>query len=323
MFKHMTISFFVQKIKEYGIRDSFYRMLVRIIPNNFRYVYYLYRKCVFGYAILEINGVKMHLDLKNDDGLSKELILYGKREVLTVDYLLSSNTIQTGDTVLDIGGNIGYYALPESKLVGDTGVVYAVEPVKSNYELLQKNVELNGMNNVKTFQMAMGDAEREIPIYIRSKKNLSSLTELPSDARGGVVGVEKVPMTTVDVFVEKIIGKAPSFLRMDVEGFEISILEGMQKTLSGNTTLLIEFHPMFLNDKQKERIMQLLKQFHYNKVVITVNPKSELNALLKYLNKKIGAPGKPAGFTKETDLECMRDLLYTSKRVFNAFLYKA
>ncbi len=318
----MNITSILKKVKEYGIRDFFYRMLIRIIPNNLKYPYYLFRKYIFGYEILKINGVKMYLNLKNDDGLSKELIIHGVRERYTVNYLFGSDTVKKGDTVLDIGGNIGYYALPESNLVGSTGIVYAVEPVSSNHKLLQKNVELNGMNNVKTYQMAMGDMEKEISIYIRSKKNLSSLTELPSDAKGGVIGIEKVPMTTVDSFVEKVIGKTPDFLRMDVEGFEISILEGMQKTLAAGATLLIEFHPMFLSGEQKEKIIQLLKQFNYNKVVVTVNPKSELSSVLKYLNKKIGLSGEPTGLTKETDLDYMHDLLYTSKRVFNAFLYK-
>jgi len=310
----------IQGVQKYGIRNFFYRVLLRIIPNNLKFPYYFYRKIVFGYAIVNLNGVKLRVDLKNDDGLSRELVIFGKRERLTMDYLLNSNILKEGDTALDVGGNIGYYALPESNLVGRTGKVYAVEPVLSNYTLLQKNVELNKMQNISLHQMAMGDKEGMVPIYVRTKKNLSSLTQLSSDESGGVLRKEEVPMTTVDLFVEKVIGKTPTLIRMDVEGYEASILEGMHNTLKGGATLLIEFHPMFLKDVQKERIIELLEQFNYTKVVVTVNPKAKMNSILRYLNNKIGLDSRKDGLTKEGNLDYFKEMLYTSPRVFNAFL---
>lgn len=312
---------FFKKVNQYGIRDAFYRALIRIVPNNFNYLYYAWRKFFFGYAVITMNGVKLHLDLRDDDGLSKELILHGKRERLTVEYLLSSNTLSEGQIALDIGGNIGYYALPEANLVGKSGKVYAVEPVKGNFEHLKANVALNNFNNVETHNLAMGDKEDEIEIYIRAKKNLSSLTPLPSDEKGGLLGVERVRMTTVDTFSEKVIGSFPNLVRMDVEGYESAILEGMHKTLAHGATLLIEFHPMFLSRGQKERILELLKSSGYTRVVITLNPKARLGPVLRFLNKKIGNTGKPEGLTKEGDLKDLAEFLHTSPRVFNAFLY--
>ncbi len=317
----MKINFLYTKLREYGLMGSLYRMLARVIPNKINYPYYLLMKYVFGHTVITINGVKMDLDLRHDDGLSKELLLNGRRESLTVDYLLSSNTIRNGMTVLDAGGNVGYYALIESRLVGEKGKVYAVEPVFGNFERLKHNVRLNGMQNVHTYQLAMGDKQGEVEIFVRSKKNLSSLTKLPSDAQGGVVRVDRVPMVTVDDFAQKEIGKFPEFVRMDVEGFEASILEGMQKTLAAGAALLIEFHPMYLSDVQKERIVELLKKFNFTRAVVTINPKSELNSILRYLSRKIGSTGEREGLTKEVSMDEFHKLLYSSPRVFNTFLY--
>ncbi len=317
----MTLLKIIKSIQKYGFINSFLRGLVRVIPNNFRYPYYFYKKSVFGYVILPINGVLMYLDLRNDDGLCKELVLHGKREGLTVDYLLTSDFLKEGDVALDVGGNIGYYALLESKLVGKSGKVFAVEPVRSNFELLNKNVALNRMKNVTTSQMAMGAEKGFVNIYVREKKNLSSLTQLPGDDKS-VIETQEVPMETVDEYAKKYIGRMPNLVRMDVEGFETSILEGMKECLKSGTTLLIEFHPMFLNDVQKDRIYTLFKDAGYTNVIVTVNPKSELNAVIRYLNKKIGIEGKRDGYVKECSLEEFRKLLSSSPRVFNGFVLK-
>src|SRR3989344_9219581 len=60
--------------------------------------------------------------------------------------------IKKGDTVLDIGANIGYHTLHFARLVGETGKVYAFEPHPSNFALLKKNIEANGYKNVVLVQ---------------------------------------------------------------------------------------------------------------------------------------------------------------------------
>lgn len=291
-----------------------------VISRFYFHPRYLYRKYLFGYAIREINGIRMWLDLKNDDGISKFLMIYGKREPVTVDYLVNSKILKEGDTVLDIGANIGYYALLESKMTGKTGIVHAVEPIRNNLSLLRKNIGLNYIDNIKTYNLAIGDADREkIKIYMRSKGNLSSLTTLSSDY-GEVVSVEEVPMMTVDSFVKKEMSSHPNFVRMDVEGYESNILEGMKNTLSFRPHLQIEFHPMILTEEQKEKICQLLRDNKYTKAVITDNPKPPLIRLIKWLNNKMGESYNENGKLSEGNLDYLHDLLFSSPRIFNAFI---
>ena len=262
----------------------------------------------------------MFLDLKNDEGISKFIMIYGKREPLTVDYLVRSRIVKEGDTVLDIGANIGYYALLESKMAGKTGVVYAVEPIKNNMDLLKKNIELNGAGNIKTYNLAIGDADRKrIEIYKRSKGNLSSLTALSSDY-GEVVSIEEVPMSTVDSFVKNEMNHPPNFIRMDVEGYEANILKGMKKALFTTPNLQIEFHPTILSTEQKDKIYDLLRDNQYSKVVITINPKPRLGRLVRWLNKKMGETYHENGELLEGNLELLHNMLFSCPRIFNAFL---
>ena len=56
--------------------------------------------------------------------------------------------------VVDIGSNIGYYTLIAAKILGSSGKVYAFEPEPNNYELLLKNIEVNGYTNIVPVQKA-------------------------------------------------------------------------------------------------------------------------------------------------------------------------
>ena len=82
----------------------------------------------------------MKLDLQ-DKGIGRTLWLYGERE-LDHKWMLEQ-TLQPGSRVLDIGANIGYYAIMEQVLVGDSGEVVAVEPSPSNVRLLRENTAFN------------------------------------------------------------------------------------------------------------------------------------------------------------------------------------
>jgi FkbM family methyltransferase len=309
-----------QKIKKYKFRQSLYRGLHRLASKFHFHPLYFFRKYLFGYAIKEVNGVRMYLDLKNDEGISKFLMIHGKREPVTVDYLIGSKILKAGDVALDIGANIGYYALLESKMVGRTGIVYAVEPIRNNLTNLKKNISLNNVSNIRTYNLAMGDADREkIEIFMRSKGNLSSLTSLPLDY-SEVVSVEEVSMSTVDSFVKREMDVPPKFIRMDVEGYEANILEGMKNTLTSKPHLQIEFHPTILSEDQKNGICELLRGNSYSKAVITVNPKPGLSPLLRWLNKKIGENYHESGESSEGDIDHLRKLLSRSPRIFNAFI---
>ena len=255
------------------------------------YLPYRFKKFFKGYAIETINGFKMHLDFKNDEGISKALLFFKKWEHLPTDFLLKQNFINKGGTALDIGANIGYYALMESGLVGPEGKVYAVEPVSNNFNILNKNVELNGIKNIKTFKMAMGEKKQYgIEINVSSQGNRSSFI-----TRGGTVYTkkEKVEMATVDDFVSEQQIK-PDFIRMDVEGYEKEIFKGMRKTLLNTPKLFIEFHPREIGFDEFYKMLLMLLESGYNRVTLIekkfplwMKKNGEIRPILKYLSRTI------------------------------------
>ena len=106
-------------------------------------------------VLIDVNGYKMYL-LKDDPGLSRVLAKKGIWEKATTEMV--KNTIKPGMTVIDIGANLGYYALLESEASWPSGKVYAIEPVEQNYETLLKNIELNKAHNIMPFKLAIGSA---------------------------------------------------------------------------------------------------------------------------------------------------------------------
>ena len=65
--------------------------------------------------------------------------------------------IQPGDTVLDLGANIGYFTLLFAKLVGNNGIVFAFEPEPQNIALLTKNIKINNYKNVTLVPKAVSN----------------------------------------------------------------------------------------------------------------------------------------------------------------------
>jgi FkbM family methyltransferase len=243
-----------------------------------------------GQVVLEINGFKMNLDLKNDRGISKELFIFHKREHLSTDFITNNSVINPGDVVLDIGGNIGYYALLESRLVGPHGSVYAVEPVSNNLRLLKENIKINNVTNIKTFHMAIGDENKKAEIYVSRKGNLSS----PINEKGGdYSGKEEVDMLTADSFVAKE-NIVPNLVRMDLEGYEKEVVKGMKKIFSMRPKILMEVHPRRMEAQEFQEMIDLLKKGGYTNATLIkernklwMNKKGEVKPFLIWLNKEI------------------------------------
>jgi FkbM family methyltransferase len=236
-------------------------------------------------AIVEVNNSKMLL-LPRQGAIHQDLYEYKKREPLCTDYLLNSTTLKKGDTVLDIGANIGYYVLVESQLVGQTGKIYAVEPVSRNFRMLKTNVHLNKLKNVSTYRYAFGGETADSEIYVSDKANLCAMTKR---AAGGVLlGKEKVPMETVDAFLKD--KTPPNLIRMDVEGFEYEIFKGMTNTLKGKSSILMELHYgfPFLEPEKVDEMFAVLEKNRFRVKFAVFEDKVKENVVIRSLLKKGG-----------------------------------
>jgi len=166
------------------------------------------------------NGDYMYLDLRED--MCFGIFFYeGQPHEIGTEKLLSK-VLKANNVVVDVGANIGYYTRIASNLVGTGGAVYAFEPMPAAYRVLQMNC--SNLVNVTLFPIAMGDKHGESTFYVRKKGDMSSLSP---DDKAKTVLVQTDTLDNILMKVPKI-----DFIKIDVEGFELEVLSGSQKTIS-------------------------------------------------------------------------------------------
>ena len=234
--------------------------------------------------VKKINDYYMFID-KNGKGIHRDLYLHSTRE--PVSTTIVNSILQEGDIVLDAGANIGYYVIMESKRVGGKGIVYAVEPIKISFDLLKKNVKLNKLKNVKFYNLAFNDKQGEIDINISLESNLNTPIKTKEATK-----IEKVKATTLDLFFRD--KKKPTFMRMDIEGFEHVVFRGGLKTLNSLEKIFVELHFPLIDKKSMVSLLKLLKKkgFEIDKAVLErwVEEESLLGKIVNYLHKRRSRP---------------------------------
>ncbi|AOJ36290.1 FkbM family methyltransferase [Burkholderia metallica] len=159
----------------------------------------------------------------NDEFVGRSLSLYG--EWSEPEAFLFMQMVRQGDTVVEAGANIGSHTVMLSKTVGDNGTVFAFEPQRHTFQLLNANLALNERLNVRAFQYAVGDVDETVEFPIvdpRLPNNFGGSSLLMSHAVA-----EQVPLRTIDSL------RLPrlDFLKADVEGFEIQTIRGAQDSI--------------------------------------------------------------------------------------------
>jgi FkbM family methyltransferase len=206
-----------------------------------------------------VQGNKMYLS-PDDVGISKELAIYKVHEPLSTRVL--RQIVTEGMVVVDIGANIGYYVLIESKGVGSSGRVIAVEPVEANYALLERNIRLNRCENVTPVKMAIGDQTGTAKIYLSRKSNCHSILQ-----KGSADESSEVSIMTLDGLVEQQGLKAVDLVRMDIEGYEFVAIEGMIETIRAfRPMIFLEVHAHLTTLKEGAALgfVHRLKDLGYN-----------------------------------------------------------
>lgn len=131
-------------------------------------------------------------------------------------------TIRPGDSVVDLGANIGYFTLLMSKLVGPTGRVISIEAAPTTAAILRENVAANACSNVDVKEIAIAEKEGELKLFHsrwgETNTGAATLVEGRGSAGYDVVKTD----TLLDVLAEN----APrvSFIKIDIEGAEMPVL---------------------------------------------------------------------------------------------------
>ncbi len=186
--------------------------------------------------------------------------------VLRGDYFSSGQVLQQGQTVIDIGANIGCFTVTAARRVGPTGRVFAVEPEESTFHQLQRNIALNGLGNVTSLQTAVGASEGEIVLHAQSIRLFNSIYTTV-DGRATTGGMtQRVPLTTLSRLMQIHGIRHCNYLKLDCEGAEHDIVGSM----SHETARLVDSITMEVHrvpGQNTARLQERLQALGYTRVV--------------------------------------------------------
>jgi len=185
------------------------------------------------------NGNKFFLD-ENDS------IHYSLGETIQLPEHISkiiTNACAEGNTIVDVGANIGWHTLEYARLVGSSGKVFAFEPVVENFNLLQKNIHTNNYQNISCTQKAISNQIKQVTIELSTRIGDHRIIEEKSSDRPTI----KVDAITLDSFFKN--ENKIDFLKIDAEGYDFFVLQGAEQIIQKNPQLVIfiEFNPYLLN----------------------------------------------------------------------------
>lgn len=166
-------------------------------------------------------------------------ILTGAHEPMVQEAL--RRTVGPGSVVLDLGAHIGTLSLLAAWLVGPQGTVISVEPQRECAEAIEAHARANSFGNISVIQAAAGTAPGEVEIVLAAESLWtlsSSVGEHPLETGRAVVRV-----VAVDDLVQTGAIPPPDVVKIDVEGSELDVLAGMERTLAETRPRLIaEMH---------------------------------------------------------------------------------
>ena len=243
-------------------------------------------------VILTRGGLRWNLDLT--EGIDFSIYLLGGFEPRTLK--LYKKIVQPGDTVLDIGANIGSHTLPLARLVGENGRVLAFEPTSFAFDKLNANISLNkdiGDRIVVRQVMLVTDEHDHIDPEIYSSWPLfENGMELHEKHRGQLMDTTGAAAFTLDRVLQDMQVARVNFVKIDVDGHEYTVFAGGKHTLEENRPLILMELAPYLFEQKPDEFNRLIALFHdLDYIALEVNTWKELPLDTVLLKKMIPVGG--------------------------------
>lgn len=166
--------------------------------------------------------------LRFDAGRDTQQFAAGNYEQPVQEAIVS--LVKRGNVCYDIGANLGFVSVLLGRLVGETGKVYAFEPVPRNASIIERNAKHNRLANIEVSRIALSSTDGTADLLLAQHAGgavLKSVGVPPPDLAGSMA----VETAALDTLVERQRLRAPDFIKLDVEGAEMDVLRGMERVL--------------------------------------------------------------------------------------------
>lgn len=220
-------------------------------------------------ALTSPTPVTWHRDVRimlhPHDGLSSILATSGFYE--PHELMVLKKLLQSGDTFIDCGANIGFYTLYAASLVGLTGRVLAFEPSVREMTRLQENIALNSLPQISTFTCALSDHEGSAQFNIAEGAGENTLADSFGYTDTALTERVTVQLRTLDNLAKEHAIKSLRLIKIDVEGAELHVLRGAKEILTQfRPAILFEVFPAALLRMQStaSEIDNFLRALNYS-----------------------------------------------------------
>jgi FkbM family methyltransferase len=216
--------------------------------------------------LCKILGDKKLFTIADDVGFSTHMILDGYWEFWLTKYF--ADNIQPGDTVIDIGANLGYYSIIAADLVATTGKIFSVEPNPLVAKLLYDSISVNGYGHrteVLNFALSFGEESGRLPFFVpfNEPKNGRLVSEGENHEylkQFGTIFDVDLGHLSPDRF-DRV-----DFIKIDVEGAELAILQHLKPIIE-------RFRPKIVCE------VNFARGYGYDDVVTVLEENGELKFL--------------------------------------------
>jgi FkbM family methyltransferase len=186
-------------------------------------------------------GRTLYVDIKRGN-LQRLLYLEGERFI--EERSIIRRLVRPGLGAIDVGANIGYYALMLANQIGPGSEVICIEPEPANLVELRRNIEANHLTNVTVLAAAAAAEEGS--------------AELLCGINGQVVPLGHGEIRVRTLALDRLAERAIGFIKIDVEGYELEVLRGARNLISRHQpNLFVEVHPQF--QLEPDGVVQVLR----------------------------------------------------------------
>jgi FkbM family methyltransferase len=221
--------------------------------------------------LVKIVGVKTYLTWVSKIYIT--LIKFGFSKEKYAELYFTQQIVKEGDTVVDIGANLGYYSYFLAKKIGIRGQLYAVEPIPLFAEIWRKNMSKYKGGNIKLFNCALGEEKKEkvkmsIPVVDGVVRHGLTKVEGQGEEGWGSAMDFEVPMYIGDELLLKENLTKLNYIKCDVEGYEQYVIPSLKENIA-------KFKPIIqieLNGKEnRQNVTHFLLELKYDIYILQNN----------------------------------------------------